>query len=53
MILAGNRCGVGALTGFLSYVLLVMNSLMMLSNVFLLLTRAPWRAGRARQRGAR
>ncbi len=32
--------GVGSLTGFMSYVLLIMNSLMMISNVFLLLTRA-------------
>lgn len=31
---------VGALTGFLSYVMQVMNSLMMISNVFLLLTRS-------------
>ena len=31
---------VGELTGFLSYVLQVMNSLMMISNVFLLLTRS-------------
>lgn len=31
---------VGDLTGFLSYVLQVMNSLMMISNVFLLLTRS-------------
>lgn len=31
---------VGALTGFLSYVLQVLNSLMMISNVFLMLTRA-------------
>lgn len=31
---------VGELTGFLSYVLQVMNSFMMISNVFLLLTRA-------------
>ena len=30
----------GALTGFLSYVLQVLNSLMMISNVFLMLTRA-------------
>ena len=30
----------GELTGFLSYVLQIMNSLMMLSNVFLLLTRS-------------
>ena len=36
---------VGELTGFLSYVLQVLNSLMMLSNVFLMLTRglASWR----------
>lgn len=39
MILAG-KLGVGSLTGFMSYVLLIMNSLMMISNVFLLLTRA-------------
>ncbi len=39
MVLAG-ELGVGALTGFMSYVLLIMNSLMMISNVFLLLTRA-------------
>ena len=38
MILAG-KLGVGSLTGFMSYVLLIMNSLMMISNVFLLLTR--------------
>lgn len=31
---------VGELTGFLSYVLQVMNSIMMISNVFLLLTRS-------------
>ncbi len=31
---------VGDLTGFLSYVFQVMNSLMMISNVFLLLTRS-------------
>ena len=31
---------VGELTGFLSYVLQVMNSMMMISNVFLLLTRS-------------
>lgn len=35
-----NRMAVGELTGFLSYVLQVMNSLMMISNVFLLLTRS-------------
>ena len=36
---------IGELTGFLSYVLQVLNSLMMLSNVFLMLTRAlaSWR----------
>ena len=39
MIIAG-ELGVGSLTGFMSYVLLIMNSLMMVSNVFLLLTRA-------------
>lgn len=31
---------VGALTGFLSYVLQVLNSLMMISNVFMMLTRS-------------
>ena len=47
MILAG-ELGVGSLTGFMSYVLLIMNSLMMISNVFLLLTRAlaAWSASR-------
>ena len=39
MILEG-KLQVGELTGFLSYVLQVMNSLMMISNVFLLLTRS-------------
>ena len=39
MIIVG-ELGVGSLTGFMSYVLLIMNSLMMISNVFLLLTRA-------------
>jgi len=39
LIFAG-RLQVGTLTGFMSYVLLVMNSLMMISNVFLLLARA-------------
>lgn len=39
MILKGNLL-VGELTGFLSYVFQVMNSMMMLSNVFLLLTRS-------------
>ena len=37
---------VGELTGFLSYVLQVMNSFMMISNVFLLLTRSLASAGR-------
>ena len=39
MILRG-ELEVGKLTGFLSYVLQVMNSLMMISNVFLLMTRS-------------
>ena len=39
MILDGGL-QVGGLTGFLSYVLQVMNSFMMISNVFLLLTRS-------------
>ena len=39
MILEGGL-QVGELTGFLSYVLQVMNSFMMISNVFLLLTRS-------------
>ena len=39
MIIAG-RLTVGELTSFMSYVLQIMNSLMMISNVFLLLTRA-------------
>jgi len=39
MIMAG-RLGVGELTGFMSYVLLIMNSLMMISGVFLLTARA-------------
>ena len=39
MIMAGTL-GVGTLTGFMSYVLLIMNSLMMISSVFLLLARA-------------
>ena len=39
MIMAGEM-QVGDLTGFLSYVLQVMNSLMMISHVFLLLTRS-------------
>ena len=39
MIISDKR-QVGELTGFLSYVLQVMNSLMMISNVFILLTRS-------------
>ena len=39
MILGGSL-EVGNLTGFLSYVMQVMNSLMMISNVFLMLTRS-------------
>ena len=40
---------VGELTGFLSYVFQVMNSLMMISNVFLLLTRSLASAQRIRE----
>ena len=36
----GGNIGVGELTGFLSYVLQVLNSLIMFSNVFLMITRA-------------
>ena len=32
---------VGELTGFLSYVLQILNSLMMISNIFLMLTTVP------------
>lgn len=39
MIFAGTM-QVGELTGFLSYVLQILNSLMMLSNVFLMITRS-------------
>lgn len=39
MIFAGTM-KVGELTGFLSYVLQILNSLMMLSNVFLMITRS-------------
>ena len=48
MILRG-QLQVGELTGFLSYVMQVMNSLMMLSNVFLLLTRSLASARRIRE----
>ena len=40
---------VGALTGFLSYVFQIMNSMMMISNVFLLLTRSLASARRIRE----
>ena len=39
MVITGSM-QVGKLTGFLSYVLQIMNSLMMISNVFLMLTRS-------------
>ena len=39
-MILNSRLAVGDLTGFLSYVMQVMNSLMMLANVFLLLTRS-------------
>ena len=39
-MILGGELQVGDLTGFLSYVLQVMNALMMISNVFLLLTRS-------------
>lgn len=39
MVLAGTLM-IGELTGFLTYVMQVLNSMMMLSNVFLLLTRS-------------
>lgn len=39
-MLLQNQLAVGDLTGFLSYVFQVMNSLMMVSNIFLLLTRS-------------
>jgi len=45
LINAGNM-KVGELTGFLSYVLQVLNSLMMLSGVFMMLTRALASGGR-------
>ena len=48
MILTGGL-QVGDLTGVLSYVLQVMNSLMMISNVFLLLTRSLASARRIRE----
>ena len=39
-MIIGGEMQIGKLTGFLSYVLQVLNSLMLMSNVFLLLTRA-------------
>lgn len=45
MVIAGGM-QVGKLTGFLSYVLQILNSLMMISNVFMLLTRSMTSAGR-------
>ena len=39
-MIIGGTMKIGMLTGFLSYVLQVLNSLMLISNVFLLLTRA-------------
>ncbi len=44
-LVIGEHMKVGALTSFLSYVLQVLNSLMMFSNVFLLFTRSltSWR----------
>ncbi len=39
-MILNSQLQVGELTGFLSYVLQVMNSLMMITNVFLLLTRS-------------
>ena len=44
-----SRLQVGELTGFLSYVFQVMNSMMMISNVFLLLTRSLASADRVAQ----
>lgn len=48
MILSGHLL-VGELTGFLSYVMQILNSMMMISNVFLLLTRSLASAERIRQ----
>lgn len=39
-LIKGGQMQVGELTGFLSYVLQILNSLMMISNVFLMLTRS-------------
>ena len=40
LMILGGTLAVGELTGFLSYVLQILNSLIMISNVFLLLTRS-------------
>lgn len=40
MLIQQGRMQVGELTGFLSYVLQLLNSLMMISNVFLMMTRS-------------
>ena len=48
-MILGGRLKVGELTGFLSYVFQVMNSMMMISNVFLLLTRSLASADRIAQ----
>lgn len=45
-MIAAGALTVGELTGFMSYVLQIMNSLMMLSDVFLLLTRTLTSSGR-------
>ena len=45
-MVASAEIGVGTLTGFMSYVLLIMNSLNMISSVFLLLARAVTSVGR-------
>lgn len=45
-MVASGEIGVGTLTGFMSYVLLIMNSLNMISSVFLLLARAVTSVGR-------
>ena len=50
-MMSDSQLQVGELTGFLSYVLQVMNSLMLISNVFLMLTRSLASARRIR-RGA-
>ena len=45
-MISSGEIGVGTLTGFMSYVLLIMNSLNMISSVFLLLARAVTSVGR-------